>query len=140
LLLWYARVGGDPVAVSACQATNAFKLSDLEVRCVNRSQARITEIAFRAHLTAAVRLPYLEGRATREAARIPAIQYRKELCRRGVLRCPGTPARLTYAGQFAVPSALPGGAHALRLIFREGCTKLACFERTFLSRREGGDS
>lgn len=117
--------------IDTCQANNVFNVKNFLMNYVENSRFSGISVSFSAELTSSVEKPYLEIQIVPEGERVPIIRYKDELCRPGLLVCPARFATMTYTTQFSMPSRAAAGEYLIKLIFREGNTKLACYTSPF---------
>lgn len=123
----------NPARLSTCQASNVFDLSNFEIAHLNESGVSVLSFSFAANLTSVVEHPYLEVQLLQKHNHIPAHRYKYPLCGPGRLKCPARQdSQLRFADHMPLDARIGSAAHALKLIFREGKTKLACYS-VFLS-------
>ena len=117
-----------PAYLSTCQASNVFDLFSFELTHLNESGLSVLSLSFTANLTSVVEHPYLEVQLLEKHNHIPAHRYKYPLCGSRRLKCPARQdSQLRFADHMPLVEPLGSDAHALKLIFREGKTKLACY-------------
>lgn len=103
-----------------------FTMKKFEVQHPGDARGISIIIRIVAELNHKVEEPYLEVQIAN--GRIPFVRILDPLCRPGVLICPASFSQVVYGVQIPLSQTIPLGEYTLRVIFREGSERLACYE------------
>ena len=113
------------VGIAACQSKNVFTIEEFEIKRVSGAGVSVLSLSFQAMLTSAVEKPYLEIQLLYRNGTIPKWRYKCDLCGSRMLNCPSVQGfHLQFDDQLPLANI---SADTIKLIFREGKTKLACY-------------